>query len=42
MDPVGATSASQPRDGQSAAANGLPTLGQFQLNRRTGSKTALH
>ena len=32
----------QPRDGQSAAANGLPTLGQFQRNRRTGSKTALH
>jgi len=35
-------SASQPRDGQSAAANGLPTMGQFQRNRRTGSKTALH
>ena len=32
----------QPRDAQSAAANGLPTLGQFQRNRRTGSKTALH
>jgi hypothetical protein len=32
----------QPTDGQSAAANGLPTLGQFQRNRRTGSKTALH
>jgi aryl carrier-like protein len=32
----------QPGDSQNPAANGLPTLGQFQRNRRTGSKTALH
>lgn len=32
----------QPVDPQSAAASELPTLGQFQRNRRAGSKTALH
>jgi hypothetical protein len=45
MDPVanraGIADSQQPRDGHGAAPNGLPTLGQFQRNRRTGSN-ALH